>query len=180
MNESLAIVMPVYNEEGAIAGVLEQWVATLEGLPDVRYQIHVYNDGSKDNTAHILSEIEAKHAGAIVVHSKTNSGHGPTVLLGYRENVAAFDWLFQIDADGEIGPERFPDLWKRRSTYDFLIGWRQNRYSPLPRKIISFISRLTVRIFYGVGIHDVNCPFRLMRSTVLGLRWTPSVGQRIG
>lgn len=167
MKESVAIVMPVYNEEGAIAGVLQEWVAMLDALPDVRYEIHVYNDGSKDGTARILGEVGAKYAGRVIVHNKANSGHGPTILLGYCENAPGFDWLFQIDSDGEIGPEKFPDLWNHRAANDFLIGWRQNRYSPLPRKVISFISRLTVRIFYGAGVFDVNCPFRLMRATMV-------------
>lgn len=167
MKESLAIVMPVYNEEGAIAGVLADWVAMLDALADVRYQIHVYNDGSKDGTAEILAGVGERYLGKVVVHNKANSGHGPTILLGYRENAATADWLFQIDSDGEIGPEKFPELWRARSGYDFLIGRRQNRYSPLPRKIISFISRLTVRLCYGTGVRDVNCPFRLMRASVV-------------
>jgi len=166
MKESLAIIMPVYNEQGAIAGVLEQWVAMLDALPDVQYQIHVYNDGSKDRTAGILDEVTSRHAGRVTVHHKVNSGHGPTILLGYRENAPNVDWLFQIDSDGEIGPEKFPGLWDQRAGFDFLIGIRRNRYSPLPRRIISLISRLTVRIFYGRGVYDVNCPFRLMRTAV--------------
>lgn len=176
MKESLAIVMPVYNEEGAIAGVLADWVAMLDALADVRYQIHVYNDGSKDGTAGILAGVGERYLEKVVVHNKANSGHGPTILLGYRENTAAADWLFQIDSDGEISPEKFPELWQARSKYDFLIGRRQNRCSPLPRKIISLISRLTVRLCYGTGVRDVNCPFRLMRAAVVGpcLRTMPA------
>lgn len=159
--------MPVYNEEGAIAGVLQEWVAMLDALPDASYRIYVYNDGSKDGTARILAGVGERYPRRVLVHNKANSGHGPTILLGYRESAAEADWLFQIDSDGEIGPEKFPDLWRERSNYDFLIGRRQNRYSPLPRKVISFISRLTVRICYGAGVSDVNCPFRLMRSAVV-------------
>lgn len=168
MKESLAIIMPVYNEEGAISDVLADWITMLDALSDVRYQIHVYNDGSKDGTAMILAGVEVRYLDKVVVHNKANSGHGPTILLGYRENAATADWLFQIDSDGEIGPEKFPELWQARFEYDFLIGRRQNRYSPLPRKIISFISRLTVRLCYGTGVSDVNCPFRLMRTAVVG------------
>lgn len=168
MTESLAIVMPVYNEEGAIAGVLRQWAAMLDALPDVRYELHVYNDGSRDGTARILRDLAVELAGKVVVHEKANSGHGPTILLGYREQAAAFDWLFQIDSDGEISPEKFPGLWQCREQYDFLIGRRTNRYSPPARRVISFISRLTVRLFYGAGVDDVNCPFRLMRTATVG------------
>jgi len=33
--------------------------------------------------------------------------------------------------------------------------------------MISLFSRLTVRIFFGVGVTDVNVPYRLMRSDIL-------------
>ena len=56
--DSLAVVMPVYNEEGAIAAVLDKWLSMLDRLDDVEYQIHVYNDGSKDKTKEILDQYE--------------------------------------------------------------------------------------------------------------------------
>ena len=33
--DSLAVVMPVYNEEGAIAAVLDKWLSMLDRLDDV-------------------------------------------------------------------------------------------------------------------------------------------------
>ena len=51
--------------------------------------------------------------------------------------------------------------------HDAVIGIRDGRQQPLPRKIISTVSRLVVRLFYGTGVTDVNCPFRLMRTDVL-------------
>lgn len=39
--DSLAVIMPVYNEEGAIVAVLDQWLKMLDGLIDADYQIHV-------------------------------------------------------------------------------------------------------------------------------------------
>lgn len=35
----------------------------------------------------------------------------------------------------------------------------------LPRKIVSFVSRLCVRLFYGKSVWDVNTPYRLMRTS---------------
>jgi len=121
--------MPVYNEEGAIAAVLEDWVAMLATVPDAQATIHVYNDGSRDGSARILAAVAARHPQWIVVHNKANSGHGPTILLGYREQRGS-DWLFQIDSDGEIGPDKFPAVWGRRRSFDFLVGRRENRRAP--------------------------------------------------
>lgn len=60
------------------------------------------------------------------------------------------------------GQKSFPSFGKV-DNYDFLVGIRDGRVQQLPRKIISFVSRLCVRILYGKSIWDVNTPYRLMR-----------------
>jgi dolichol-phosphate mannosyltransferase len=159
----LAVVLPAYNEEEIIGKVVEDWVRELERL-QINFEIHAYNDGSRDNTLQILAEHSVKNK-KIVVHHKPNSGHGPTVLLGYREN-SDVEWLFQTDSDNEISTQFFEEFWKRREGFDFLIGRRVRREGPLSRKFVSFAARMLVRIFYGQGVHDVNCPYRLMKSDV--------------
>ena len=162
-NPELAVVMPVYNEEGAIRNVLLKWTQELERL-GIRFEIHVYNDGSKDGSLKMLRELAGQNP-RLVVHDKKNSGHGPTILQGYREN-SETPWIFQIDSDDEIGCESFQEFWEKRESFDFLIGARVRPNQPLPRKVISSFSRVTVRIFYGKKVHDVNSPFRLMRSEI--------------
>ncbi len=165
--EKLAVVMPVYNEQDAIEAVIEKWCMELDNL-SVDYRIHPYNDGSKDNSLEVLQRTANRYTEKVCVHNKTNSGHGPTILQGYREMLdAGYDWVFQIDSDDEMGPEKFGELWSHRDTYDFLVGYRDGRKQPLPRKIISAVSRFTVRTFYGrKTIWDVNTPYRLMRTSV--------------
>ena len=160
-NAELNVIIPVYNEEGAIKTVLEKWSKELERL-DIAFNIHAYNDGSKDNTLNILNEYAAENE-RIIVHDKPNSGHGSTIILGYQENCNS-EWLFQIDSDDEMGPESFEELWNKRNNYDFLIGSRTERDNPLSRKLITLFSRLTVWIMYGTGVKDVNSPYRLMKS----------------
>ena len=161
----LSVVMPVYNEAEAIGPVLKKWMAMLDTL-GIRYRIRAYNDGSKDATGKILAEVADASDGRVLAVDKANSGHGPTILRGYREAAEDSDWVFQIDSDDEMGPESFPELWAKRNDYDFLVGRRDGRRQPLARKVVSFVSRLCVRLFYGKGIWDVNTPYRLMRAEV--------------
>ena len=164
MSEKLCIVMPVYNEQDAIGSVLEKWDCALAAL-SIDYVIRPYNDGSKDDSLDVMNKI-AESRQRIDVHDKPNGGHGHTILTGYREaSNDGFDWIFQIDSDDEMGPEKFNDLWNRRDEYDFLVGIRDGRVQALPRKVISFVSRLCVRLFYGKSIWDVNSPYRLMRTS---------------
>ena len=164
MNDKLCVVMPVYNEEDAVESVLEKWAKVLDAL-NIDYVIRPYNDGSKDSSLAVMRAAAVRHP-RIDVRDKSNGGHGHTILTGYREAANdGFDWIFQIDSDDEMGPESFNELWSRRESYDFLVGRRDGRKQPLPRKIISLGSRLCVRIFYGKGIWDINTPYRLMRAT---------------
>ena len=163
MRERLCVVMPVYNEQAAIGPVLEKWDTALKAL-GIDYVIRPYNDGSKDSSLQVMRETAKRLGDRVDVRDKPNGGHGNTILTGYREAVAdGFDWVFQIDSDDEMGPEKFGELWAKRNDYDFLVGIRDGRVQALPRKVISFVSRMCVRVFYGKSIWDVNTPYRLMR-----------------
>ncbi len=158
--KELTVIMPVYNEEEIISYVLQDWIDNLEKLK-IDYIIRAYNDGSKDNTLAVMQKF-AKEIPQIEIIDKANSGHGPTILRGYCD--AESEWVFHVDSDNEMKAEYFYILWSERHNYDFLMGYRANREQPLPRKIISMLSRITVRLFYGSkGPWDVNSPYRLLR-----------------
>ncbi len=159
----LTVVVPVYNEETAIAGVLASWAVDLERL-DVDYRLAVYDDGSADGTPRILGDLAERDPRLrIVRHS--NRGHGPTILRGYRE--ARSPWVFQVDSDGEMASSHFGSLWRERERYDFLVGDRQDRESVLVRRMVSAGSRAAVHLLLGRGVRDVNSPYRLMRRAAL-------------
>mgnify|MGYP002624606225 FL=1 len=159
--KELAIIMPLYNEADSIEGVVHKWITEFHRL-DIAFELHAYNDGSRDDSLIKLKAL-ADHFPELVVHNKVNSGHGPTILQGYREQ-GHFPWLFQIDSDDELDIVGFEAIWNSRENHDFLIGDRGNRNSPPARSFITWVTRLTVELFYGKGVQDVNCPFRLMRS----------------
>jgi len=160
----LAVVMPVYNERECIARVIESWLDVLskEGMA---FKLIVLDDGSDDGTAEELAAFEREPAVEVV--RKANSGHGPTVLVGYARAVEVAEWVFQCDSDDEIKPDHFPALWRNRNQYDALFGVRSGRSQPLSRRIVSFFSNLTVRVLCGTGVEDANTPYRLMRSSIL-------------
>lgn len=157
--KDLTIVVPVYNEDEVIKSVLLNWVRFLKNL-NIDFEIIVYNDGSKDNTLENINEVAIKNKEVIIIDKK-NSGHGPTIIQGYQKSLGK--WVFQMDSDDEIKVKDFKKIWSARKNYDFVIGKRSNRHSPLSRKIITAVSRLTVFLLYGRKVYDVNCPFRLYK-----------------
>jgi glycosyltransferase involved in cell wall biosynthesis len=158
----LAAILPVYNEAGALPAVLDEWFAALDATR-ANYELHAYDDGSRDESPAIL---EAKAAGRprLVVHRQSNCGHGPTILRAYREQAARARWLFQTDSDGELGPEAFAGCWAIREDFDLVIGGRSGRTQTRPRRAVSAVSQGAVRRLFGPGIRDPNAPYRLLRS----------------
>lgn len=162
ISKELIVVIPVYNEEQIIQTVIEDWATTLRILK-IDFELRAYNDGSKDATLVKLQEI-AKIYPELTVIDKLNSGHGPTILEGYRD--ANSTYVFQVDSDNEMKAEYFEALWKERENYDFIIGRRQFNFKvPVPRRIVSYMAKKSVHFFYGHGISDVNVPYRLMRKS---------------
>jgi dolichol-phosphate mannosyltransferase len=155
----LSIVIPVFDEQGTLAEVLLSWAAELDRL-GIDYELRVYDDGSRDDTPHILQSL-AGRVPRLLMARHANRGHGPTILRGYRE--ARGGWLFQADSDGEILPAAFRGLWEEREGYDLLLGCRQDRRAGPARRLISLAARGTVSLLFGRALRDVNTPFRLMR-----------------
>lgn len=160
----LALVMPVYNEEGCIAAVVKAWRDALCAA-GIRFMMIVIDDGSRDRTPQVLDEFA--HDERIRVIHQANMGHGPTILRGYRQAVSLADWVFQCDSDDEMSPESFDRLWAVRQQADGVFGCRQNRSQSTQRRWISMCSRAVVRLCFGRGPKDVNTPYRLLRSSVL-------------
>lgn len=99
----LSIAIPSYNSEAYMRHAIE---TLLPGGDEV--EILVVNDGSKDGTAAIADEYEAKYPGIVRALHKENGGHGDAVMTGlknatglYFKVVDSDDWV-DGDAYGQI------------------------------------------------------------------------------
>jgi dolichol-phosphate mannosyltransferase len=164
MTIDLAVVMPVYNEEECIMHVIESWLSVLSDL-GMRFQIIVLNDGSRDGTQKALQVFH--HDNRLEIINKANSGHGPTILMGYKRAVQLADWTFHCDSDDTMKPDYFTYLWEQREEFDALFGLRTERKQNASRRLVSACSRIMVRLLFGNGVTDVNTPYRLIRSSIL-------------
>jgi glycosyltransferase involved in cell wall biosynthesis len=94
------VLMPAFNEEGGLAGVLDQIRACCE------FDILVIDDGSTDRTAKI-----AREHGAKVLRHPFNMGYGAALQTGYKYAAQGdYDVLVQIDADGQHDPSYITPL----------------------------------------------------------------------
>lgn len=153
-------VIPAYNEASTIGPVVDDTAEYVD-------RVVVVDDGSGDDTAAI-----ARDHGAIVVEHVFNTGVGGAVRTGYQYAIQHdFDWVVQVDADGQHDPAKIPELLALAGDYDMVIASRYlnesyQDYSATRNAGIRFFTRLVNRLG-GIDITDVTSGFRVYRVSML-------------
>ncbi len=175
MQDKLYIVIPAYNEEENIRQVVDEWypIAVMAGEES---RLVIMNDGSRDGTLSVLKAEQEKRP-QLIVKDKENSGHGPTILAGYKYALSqGADYVFQTDSDGQTRPEEFQEFYRCRRHYDMVIGSRKGRQDGLSRVIVTKVLKLVVFLCFHVWVEDANTPYRLMKAETLKreIRYVPA------
>ena len=105
--QKVAVIVPCYNEEAVIKESYRRTRTVLDRLPQQTEIIYI-NDGSIDQTRHLLDSIAAVDPEVKVLHFSRNFGHQPAVTAGINHCDA--DLAVIIDADMQDPPELIPDL----------------------------------------------------------------------
>lgn len=164
--DKLYIVIPAYNEEVNITGVIKDWYPIVEKIGNGS-RLVIIDDGSRDSTYRIMQDM-AKELEAFEPITKPNSGHGATILYGYLYAVdAGADYIFQTDSDGQTLPEEFWPFWEKRNEYDMVIGHRKGRQDGFSRVLVTKTLKFVLWLCFRVKVTDANTPFRLMKATTL-------------
>ena len=163
MTVPLSVVMPVYNEEGAIvAAVDEVQQHVLRGIPGS--ELVVVNDGSRDGTGALLDQVAAQNPRIRVIH-QSNSGHGGALLAGI--GAARGDYIFLIDSDRQIALDEFSSAWAAViGGRDAVFGIRRKRHDPALRLYLSKFVKRAIGMLFGVTLEDANVPYKLFRRAI--------------
>lgn len=157
-----SVVIPAYNEGGAIAAVLKELIADLDAL-DRSYEIVVVNDGSADDTAAQVLGVGAPQLR--LVEHPYNMGNGAAVKTGMRQ--ARGEVLIFMDADGQHKPADVRRLLEACGQYDMAVGardaasqagWHRRLANGLYNQLASYVT--------GRPVADLTSGLRAMRRTV--------------
>ena len=151
----VSIVIPAYNEEEVIGGILDE---LQEGD---YYEIIVVDDGSKDNTIAIAEEHGAK-----VVRHPYNIGNGAAVKSGIR--AATGDVIVLMDADGQHPPSNIPRMLALIGDYDMIVGARTaESQAQLYRRIANALFNRYASYIVGYPIPDLTSGFRVIKAPLV-------------
>lgn len=154
MNNSLSVVIPVYNEENNVNNTIESLINVLCNEID-DYQVVIVDDGSRDRSLEIANLAARKYSRIKVISHKQNMGPGMALLTGYQN--CEKDYLTYIPADGQFSPAELIGMLKAGKDAEIVVSYRSSRqdYS-FYRLMNSFVYLALNRILFGLNFKDIN------------------------
>jgi len=185
----LTIVIPAYNEEQAVAAIIERTVAAREPIvaqsPVEDVEIIVVSDGSTDRTA----EIAARYDDVRVIAFERNRGYGAAIKRGFEESSG--ELVGFLDADGTCDPNFFATLCNAlvEANASAAIGSRMGPQSRMPaiRRLGNRVYALILSALSNKVVTDTASGMRVIRRDALpqlyplpdGLHFTPAMSARV-
>ncbi|MCC7104293.1 MAG: glycosyltransferase family 2 protein [Chloroflexi bacterium] len=159
----LSAVLPAYNEQEVIHQTVAAVDSALKELVD-DYEIIVVNDGSIDQTAQRLAELQTRYPRLRIQTHERNRGYGAALATGF--SAAQKELVFLTDGDKQFDVRELADFLPLPDDVDLYIGYRQPRADPPPRLLFGHGWNLVVRLLFGYTARDVDCAFKLFRREV--------------
>lgn len=162
----LAVVIPAYNEEGAVRATVDAVRAALDGA-GIAHEILVVDDGSTDGTS-----AAARASGARLIGLPANIGYGHALKTGIASSDS--DFVAILDADGTYPPAELPRMLELAAEAEMVVGDRGARMNNVPfvRRPAKWFLKLLASVLARRRIDDVNSGLRVFRRDAL-VRFVP-------
>ena len=161
-----SVVVPFYNEQENIPDLYMKLTDVMDSLGEP-YEMVFVDDGSKDSSYKVLSEIYEHDRRVNVVRLRRNFGQTPALKAGF--DFARGDIVISMDGDQQHEPEDILlFLEKIREGFDIASGWRADRQDPwLTRRFPSQVANWLMAKLSGVPLHDFGTTFKAYRRDVI-------------
>jgi glycosyltransferase involved in cell wall biosynthesis len=171
----IAIVVPCYNEQEALPITMPELLSVLDGMVkkemiSAESYILCSNDGSKDKTWEIISELHAKDPRIKGISLAHNRGHQNALLAGLMSAMDNCDAAISIDADLQDDPQAMVEMVRNFINGDEIVyGVRSSRETD------TWFKRTTAHAFYSLqnnmGVETIydHADYRLMSNRALKL-----------
>lgn len=168
--EGLSLLLPLYNQAGAVEQAISAWSALLEKL-DRPYEIIIINDGSTDSTEKLLHGAEGK-SGLIsriphlqVVAHAQRRGFGASIRTAL--SASRFPLIFYTGCDHAYNPADLKKLLPRL-----------NEVEPFTGKKVEIVTGFRTTTAVNGWRKSIDRLKRFFLRIVLGIELPPSLGSR--
>ncbi|MCU0548286.1 MAG: glycosyltransferase family 2 protein [Leptolyngbya sp. Prado105] len=146
------LIIPIYNEEAAIAALYSRVSALMNRL-DAPSELILINDGSRDRSLQLIRELHDRDPRVCYLSLARNFGHQIAVTAGL--NYVRGRVIVILDADLQDPPELIPEMIEKwRQGYQVVYAQRTQRRQE------GWFKRLSAFVFYRLLKHlaDVDIP----------------------
>lgn len=183
----LSVVIPLFNEAESLPE-LTSWIDRVVGQNGWSYEMILIDDGSKDRSWQVISELAKSNSSIRGIRFRRNYGKSAALFCGFR--AAKGEVVITMDADLQDSPDEIPNLYRMiaDNQYDLVSGWKRKRYDPISKTLPSKLFNATARLFTGIHLHDFNCGLKAYKRDVVKSievfgemhRYIPVLAQRAG
>ncbi|MBS0236547.1 MAG: glycosyltransferase family 2 protein [Proteobacteria bacterium] len=156
----LSVVIPVMNEKGNIAPLLENISGALKGMT---YEVIFVDDGSTDGTVEAILKLSGPNIRVLVF----GRNYGQTSAMAAGIESATGEFVVTMDGDLQNDATDIPLMLKRlkNNNLDVVVGIRKKRKDGVfLRKIPSIVANVLIRKMVGINITDIGCTLKVFRN----------------
>src|SRR5438552_8467410 len=161
-----SIVVPFYSEQENIPPLYMKLTEVMDGIGEP-YELVFVDDGSKDDSFKVLSEIYEHDRRVNLVRLRRNFGQTPALKAGF--DFARGEVIISMDGDLQHDPEEIPRfLEKIEEGFDLVSGWRHNRRDHwLMRQLPSRAANWMMAKLSRIDLHDFGTTFKAYRREII-------------
>lgn len=166
----LSIIIPAFNEQNRLPPTLHRLFRYLPGL-GCSYEIIVADDGSIDQTAELVRQLQNQNDNLVLVSDGINRGRGEAVRIGVSK--ARGDLILVTDADGSVADEaigRFVAAFDSDAELQAVFGSREMRGAvilgaqPYMRWLLGYVFIYLSRLLFSLWhVTDFTLGFKMFR-----------------
>lgn len=162
----ISVVIPLLNEEESLPE-LSSWINRVMSENSFSYEIVFVDDGSRDNSWKVITELSATDPAVKGVRFRRNYGKSAALNTGFEH--AQGDVVITMDADLQDSPEEIPGLFKmiQEQGFDLVSGWKKKRHDPLSKTLPTRLFNWATRRVTKIKLHDFNCGLKAYRNEVV-------------
>jgi glycosyltransferase involved in cell wall biosynthesis len=150
---NLSIVVPAYNEESTVAGVIKAHVDTGRRIAGA-VEVIVCDDGSTDRTPQAIAAVAAGLPEVKLLRNARNEGIPVTMKRLYA--AATGEWIYFTPADGQVPATALERMWAAREGMALVVGARVPRRDPLSRVLIAELYSTGLRWIFRLPVKDID------------------------
>jgi glycosyltransferase involved in cell wall biosynthesis len=161
-----SIVVPFFNEQENIPPLYMKLTEVMDSIGEP-YELVFVDDGSKDDSFKVLSEIYEHDRRVNLVRLRRNFGQTSALKAGF--DFARGEVIVSMDGDLQHDPDEIPRfLEKIEEGYDLVSGWRHQRNDHwLMRQFPSRVANWMMARLSGIDLHDFGTTFKAYRREII-------------